>query len=255
MVTGASRGIGAEVARKLAARGADVVAVSRDARALDELCREIGGESRSVDLSRSDELLGAIADIQRDGPVDLLVNNAGIDLPGRFADAEPAELERLVSVDLLAPMLLTNALVPGWIERGRGHVVNVSSLAAAMPWPGLVAYCGAKAGLSQFSEALRLELRATPIGITLVELGAVDTELLAGNRAHGPTGRSWERAERLGLSVEIDAATAADAIVDAVAANRAHVRLPRRTGLAPAIVGIPRAVARGMLVGVDFDSD
>lgn len=185
LVTGASSGIGAALAEALAARGATVGLAARRAHRIDEVlerCRAHAPDSRrwTVDLLEP-EAPEALARMAADelGPVDVLVNAAGIP-KRRRADALTAEeVEQVVRVNLLAAVRLTLAVLPGMRERGWGHVVNVSSVAARLAPPGESVYAASKAGLTAFSESVAAELWASPVHVHLVNPGVIDTELFS----------------------------------------------------------------------------
>lgn len=206
LVTGASSGIGRATAAALAARGARVTALGRDAERLAAV-----GERQIVhDLAGPppDEL----------GPLDVLVNNAGIGWAGPTAGTP--DVERLVAVNLIAPILLTRALLPGMLERGRGHVVNVASIAGFVGPREEAVYAATKGGLIAFSESLRYELRGTAVGVTLVVPGVVATEFF--ERRGRPYGRRWPR--------PIAAERVAEAIADAIERGRDEVFVPAWMG-------------------------
>ncbi|MDQ1532499.1 MAG: uncharacterized protein QOF28_260 [Actinomycetota bacterium] len=251
LVTGASRGIGECTARAFADAGARVALVARSEEPLAKLAAELGGDAYPIDLADSDAVAGLFDRIEADGPVDVVVNNAGIDLTGRFVDADPAGIERLYRVNLLAPTELCRQALARMIPRRRGHIVNVSSLAGVSAVPGLAAYSASKAGLSHLTGALRAETKGTGIGTTLVELGPVPTDMLAGVHEYGPTERSFARGRQIGVIVDVDPDVVASAIVDAVRRDRRHVRLPRRSSLLMMLGEAPRRLTEIILTGVD----
>lgn len=205
LVTGASSGIGRATAAALAARGARVIALGRDPARLEGV-----GERQVVwDLAEP----GAVA--EEIGPVDVLVNNAGAGWAGPFA--ETPDVERLVAVNLVAPILLARALLPGMLERGRGHVVNVASIAGFVGPREEAVYAATKGGLIAFTESLRYELRGSGIGVTLVAPGVVATPFF--ERRGRTYARRWPRpisAERVG-----------EAIARAIEDERDEVFVPR----------------------------
>ena len=178
------------------------------------------------------------------GPIDILVNNAGVAWPRHFADYAPSDLSKLFGINLLAPVGLTRAVLPGMLERGRGHIVNISSVAGVSTSPGLVAYCASKAGLSHFSEALRLDLLGTPVGITLVELDNVRPSRMmdeaSSSQGYAPTRILLEHLEKYRFSVKVPRENVAKAIMKAIQLNRRHVRLPRRAIPMLMLAGLPR---------------
>jgi short-subunit dehydrogenase len=250
VVTGASRGIGAAVAADLAGRGARVVLVARSAEALDKVAAELGGEAFPADLADSSAIEALVRSIEADGPIDVLVNNAGVDLTGDLVNLADAEIAQLLAVNLSAPMLLCRAVIPGMQRRGHGHIVNVSSLAGTNAIRGLAPYSATKAGLSHFTAALRADLKQTNVTTTLAEIGPVGSTMLDSLRAHEPTRRALARLERLHLSVDLDQAVVVDALVGAIEREKRHVRLPKRAALFPMIVETPRRLTEILLAGV-----
>ena len=251
VVTGASRGIGEALARRFADAGADLALVARSAHALEKLAANLGGKAYPADLANRNERDGLIARIEADGPVDVLVNNAGVDHTGPFLSVGADQIDGLLDVNLHAPIQLSRQVLRGMVERGRGHIVNISSLAATMTGPGLVLYAASKAGLSHFTAGLREEYRGIAIGTTLVEVGMVPTDMAGNVRDYGPTARCVARYEKLGLLVDVDTDDLANAIVSAVRRDRRHVRRPRRALPYPLLVEAPRRLNEVLLTGVD----
>lgn len=251
LVTGASRGIGEALARHFAAAGGRVALVARSPGPLEELAAELSGAAFPADLADPEQVCGLIARVEaRGGPVDILVNNAGVGTTGDFARTPAEELEQLYRVNLLAPVLLCRQVLPGMLERGGGHVVNVSSVAALGVFPGSACYCSSKAGLSHFTAGLRADLRSRPVGTTLVELGPVDTDLLERACSYLPIQRSYRRFYQLQLFVNTDRDEVARQVVTAVQQGRRHVRLPRRTLALALLTEAPRRTVEWLLAGV-----
>ena len=172
LVTGATSGIGRAMARTLHAAGYRVVALGRNAKALAELAAE-GIEILALDLAD----LRALSALQG-RPIDVLVNNAGImPKPGPFAEMSAVEIDQTLAVNLASVLHLTQAVVPGMIARGAGHVVFTGSTAAHAPGANFAAYAASKAGIAAFATALRAEI--SPHGIRVTELvpGRVETGL------------------------------------------------------------------------------
>jgi short-subunit dehydrogenase len=184
LVTGASSGLGEQFALQLAPRVGQLVLVARRESRLQELAARIrtdfphvGVSVFAVDLTvpeERDRLVAALAD--HGLAPDLLVNNAGMGDFGEFATAGWSKLESTVRLNVEALTHLTHALVPAMIRRGKGAVVNVSSLASLLPIPDLAVYAATKAYVTSFSEALRLELRDHGIPVLAVCPGPVHTE-------------------------------------------------------------------------------
>ena len=201
LVTGASAGIGAEIARELARRGHALILVARRKDRLDELAAEltaehaVRAETLGCDLSKPvsrRRLPARVASLGLD--VDVLVNNAGFATGGPFhlSDAE-RELEQ-VRVLVEAPVALCSAFIPGMVRRGSGGVLNVASTAGMQPLPYSAGYSAAKAYLLTFSEALHHELRGSGVTVTALAPGPVSTEFweLAGWEVG--SGQSFENA-------------------------------------------------------------
>jgi short-subunit dehydrogenase len=180
VVTGASTGIGEGLARAWAKEGAALTLVSRRRGALDALAAELGTRTHVVaaDLASPEDATRWIAGAEDAlGPVDVLVNNAGVQIVGPTEEVSPAQAEGLLRLDLLTPMALVGAVAPGMLARKAGCVVNVSSMAALAPTPGMAHYNAAKAGLAAYSESLRGEWRKTGVHVVTVYPGPVKTQL------------------------------------------------------------------------------
>jgi short-subunit dehydrogenase len=254
MVTGASRGIGRALAEGFAAAGARLALVARSEGPLRELAERLGGTAHAADLTDPIATVSLARRIEDEaGPVDVLVNNAGISHIGYFLHQSAEQIEQIYQVNLLAPVRLCRELLPRMIERGRGHVVNVSSLAAVISTPGLVHYGSSKAGLSHYTAGLRQELRGLPIGVTLVELGSVPTELDDQTRDWEPMRSFLERQSRGKQPREdrVPLETVVGAVVDAVQRDEPHVRLPRTLAPLAMLAESPRRISRWLFRSVD----
>jgi short-subunit dehydrogenase len=183
LVTGASSGIGAELAKALAARKVTVGLVARRKDRLEQVleeCKAAAPESRiwAADLGDLD-LAERVAIEAWDafGHVDVLVNNAGIPKRRHVTELSYDEVEEVMRVNFLSPMKMSLALLPRMLERGKGSIVNVSSVAGRLGNPREAAYCASKFALCGWSEAMNVDLWDTPIEIRLVNPGAIDTEI------------------------------------------------------------------------------
>jgi short-subunit dehydrogenase len=177
LVTGASSGIGEHFARKLAGRGYDLILVARREDRLKGLADQLPTTSHTIacDLgSEASSLPGKVGDLGVD--VDLLVNNAGFGLRGRFADLPADRQAEMVRVNCEAVVILTRAFVPGMIQRARGGVITVASTAGLQPLPYEATYGATKAFATNFTEALHAELRGTGVKVLAVNPGPVPTE-------------------------------------------------------------------------------
>jgi short-subunit dehydrogenase len=193
VVTGASSGIGAELARELARRGHGVTLVARRAEKLQELADELSSAHgieaavESADLQERDAR-DALADRLLEREVVGLVNNAGYGDTGPFVKADLDWLQGMVQLNCQALLHLTGRLVPQMVERGDGAVLNLASLAACQPIPNMATYAATKAFVLSFSEALHTELARKGVSVTAVQPGPVKTEFweLAGDRGSNP---------------------------------------------------------------------
>ena len=177
LITGASAGIGDQFARQLAARGYDLILVARRKDRLEQLAGQLPGTTHVIDLdlgSDAAELPDKVAKL--DVEVDLLVNNAGFGLRGRFAELSPERQAEMVRVNCEAVVVLTAAFVPGMIERRGGGVITVASTAGAQPLPYEATYGATKAFATNLTEALHAELRGSGVKALAVNPGPVPTE-------------------------------------------------------------------------------
>src|ERR1700722_16557801 len=160
LITGASRGIGESLARAFTTAGARVALVARSRDSLEPLATALDGTVHPTDLSDPTQVAVLIQRVEDEaGPVDVLINNAGIESTASFADAPDDELRRVTQVNYLAPAELCRQAIPRMLRRGGGHIVNVSSLAGLSVFPGLTTYSASKAALSHFTAGLRADLR------------------------------------------------------------------------------------------------
>ncbi|MFN2607303.1 MAG: SDR family NAD(P)-dependent oxidoreductase [Acidimicrobiales bacterium] len=216
MVTGASSGIGRAFAVALAAAGTDLVVVARRADRLEALAAKVRGEAavdggdgtggaRRPDIEVLVADLTDDADLRRvearladaDRPVDLLVNNAGFGTSGPFADSSPEVEDREILLNVLAPVRLCRAVLPGMLERGRGGIVNMSSVAGLQPLPHWATYGATKAYLTSFSEALHTEVRGGGVTVLALMPGFTRTEFHVSSSppGMGVPGPMWMTAE------------------------------------------------------------
>ena len=183
LVTGASAGIGAAVARDLAAAGATVGICARRSDRLAEVladCRRSSPESRmwTVDLADLESVTAFARQAEAElGGIDILINNAGIPKRRHVRDLTTAEVEAVMNINYLSPVRLTLALLPGMLDRGEGRIVNVSSIAARFGPPREAAYAASKAAITAFSESMRVDLAGSGITVHVVNPGVIDTDL------------------------------------------------------------------------------
>ncbi len=179
LVTGASGGIGREVARGLVEAGAWVGMVARLESTLTAVAQEIGGHAIAGDVSSAADvhrLTAYLAELLGDAP-DLLVNAAGAFALSPLAETDPTVFDEQIAVNLRGPFLLIRAFLPLMLERGSGHVISIGSVAGRVAMPENGAYSASKFGLRALHEVLALELRGTGVRATLVEPAATDTGL------------------------------------------------------------------------------
>jgi short-subunit dehydrogenase len=179
LVTGASHGIGPYIARSLAEAGYRLVLTGRSSSELDELVGELkakGTQAVAVpaDLTDGASVAALVEKAQLEfGAVDVLVNNAGGDPQREFDAMTWTENEAILNLNVVAPMRLTHALLPGMLARGRGHIVNISSIAGRVSFPYTEVYAAAKDGLIGFTRVLRSDYRARGVSASAVILGAI----------------------------------------------------------------------------------
>jgi short-subunit dehydrogenase len=181
VVTGASSGIGEEIAREFARRGYRLVLVARRADRLREIAAELGGLAHvlPVDLSDRDDRATLVDQVAALGLVaEVVINNAGLGTVGPVAESDRAAELNLVEVDVAAVVDLCCRFVPGMVKRGRGAVLNVASVGAFGPVPGQASYGAAKAFVLSYTQALREELRGTGVTVSALCPGPVYTGFL-----------------------------------------------------------------------------
>lgn len=219
MVTGASSGVGRALAVALAARGARVGATARRGELLDELARQVRAAGGTIatavaDVADRDALHAAMRSLEAvHGPTDLLIANAGISHPTGAAAMNVPGVEEVLRVNFFGVVYAVEAVLPGMLARGAGHVVGVSSLAAFKGLPGAAAYCASKAAVNNYLEGLRIELRRSGVAVTAVCPGFVNTPIVANN----PT-----------MPFLMEPAAAADRILNALPRRPGLYRFPRR---------------------------
>lgn len=181
LITGASRGIGAAIARALSASGVRVILVARTAHVIEEMARELGGGALSLpcDLTNSAAVAELAARVENElgGAPDILVNNAGVFDLAPLGGMSEALFVSTIQTNLIAPFILIRTFAAGMQARGSGHIVTIGSIADRSVMPGNGAYSPAKYGLRALHEVLRLELRGTGVRATLVSPGPVDTHV------------------------------------------------------------------------------
>jgi short-subunit dehydrogenase len=233
LVTGASHGIGAELAGELHRRGALVTVLGRDPARLAAVAGPIGAAPVRADLTDPADVDTVIARAEvGHGPVDVLVNNAGLALVAGTAHTERGQAQTLMAVNAIAPMELCRQVLPGMVARGLGQLVNVSSLAGVSAVPDMPLYGASKAALHHYTSVAQRDLRGSGVTVTLVTLGEVAGTAMMEQARQSPTiGAVSRRLSRL-MPVLTPPVVAA-ALADAIERGAPVVTIPRR--LAPVI--------------------
>ena len=252
VITGASQGIGAKLAEQFSAEGANVFLIARSADKLAELAKDLDGAWIEADLSEESGVDGLVDRcIEELGHIDVWVNNAGVETDDALARLSRDKIRIVARLNFEAPLMLTRDVLPHMIERGSGHIVQMSSVAGVIPFPGLTAYAGTKAGLTNFTESLRLELAGCGIGLTIVAPGPVDTAMWArveGDDAYPAP--ALRRFRRLLFLPKLKPEKIASATVSAVVKGKRHVRMPARFGAYHMLNNAPRRMVALALTGV-----
>ena len=228
LITGASSGIGEATAKAIAQKAGRVVLVARTASNLEKVAQEIieaGGKAEffAIDLSQP-EAVSELAHkvIGEIGVPDILVNNAGAGRWTTIEKTEAAELEQMMALPYFAAFNLTRELLSHMRERGSGHIVNVTSVAARLIWPGAAGYAAARAAMVTFSKALETETRGSGINVTLAMFGKVSSPFWR----HNPG--SEDNLPKVNAYLPtLSTQEVADAIVSAVERNAGSIVLPR----------------------------
>lgn len=217
LITGGGRGIGLATARALHARGATVVLGDVDQGTVEAAAAGLGSRALATHLDVTDpasfDRFVAFAEDQA-GPVDVLVNNAGIMPLGAFADETAETARRVIEVNVLGVMNGMKRVLPGMLERGRGQIVNVASVAGKAPAPGGASYCASKAAIVSLTETARVEYAGRGLDFTCVMPSFTSTELIAGTKGTK-------------FVATVTPEKVADAITGAVLRPRKDVYVPR----------------------------
>jgi short-subunit dehydrogenase len=224
VVTGASSGIGEALAREYAGTGARVTMVARRVAKLDAMVAELGDRVRAQPADLSDPAQATswlAASIDAFGAIDVLINNAGVQIVARTVEVDVAQMRALFETDLLTPLALVQTVLPEMLRRKQGAIVNIASVAALAPTPGMTHYSAAKAGLAAASECMRAELRRSGVDVLTVYPGPVDTPMARAAYQAVPTTMAVR------MMPEGTPAVLARRIREAVEARRARVIYPR----------------------------
>jgi len=221
LVTGASSGMGAAIVRRLRKEGIAVHALARSREGLLALAEETGCVAHVLDVTD----LAGVTQLTRQVAFDILVNNAGVDRPRRFLQAQPDDIDLLLDVNLRAVLHLCRLVVPGMVERDRGHVINITSIAAAYNFNGNSTYHATKAAVSMLSRQLRIDAFGKHVRVTEICPGRVATDIFA--HVHGDSKETRERfIEGFELPKAEDIAEAiAFAIAAPLAVNIGHMEI------------------------------
>jgi short-subunit dehydrogenase len=245
IVTGAGKGIGRAIAAALAARGARVGLIARSGGELEALAAELGDRASAhpADVGDREAISNAVSSfVESAGGLELVVANAGIARYAPFSEQDPAEADAMVRTNVIGTINTVRAGLDQMLDRGRGHIVVISSAAALRAWPWGAVYGATKAANKGLAEALRHELSGTGVSVTTVFPGEVTTDI------HSEATRlpDWRQSDQ-----EIPAADVAAATLAAVESDRREVHIPRQVrllalnDLAPGLVDRLLAATRG----------
>jgi len=241
LVTGASGGLGQAIARGLSARGAQLVLTARRIDVLDSLATETGGRAIACDLGDRAAVERLVSDA---GPIDVLVANAGLSLSRKIQNTSVEEIDRLLDVNLRAPMVLARMLIDGMSERGGGQIVFVSSLNGKAGTVGTSVYAATKFGLRGYAQGMRADLRSRGIGVSTIFPGFIrDAGMFHESGAKLPPYVGTKRPEDV-----------ANAVISAIERDRSEVDvapLPMRIGTTIASLAPETAATVQRKLGAD----
>lgn len=234
LITGGAGGIGLQMARRIAQKGAETLTLwDISAEALEEAHRELSSHQAEintsvVDIAEADQIYsGAESLIEKAGPVDILINNAGIIVGKAFENQNRDEIEQTIRINLLGAMHVCRALLPEMRKLRSGHIVNIASAAGLMPNPKMSVYAGSKWGMIGWSESLRVELdqQTADIAVTTVEPSYINTGMFEG--VTPPL-----------LTPLLEPEDIADRIIQAIEKDKTHLRAPFMVKFIPLLKGI-----------------
>jgi short-subunit dehydrogenase len=222
LITGANGGIGQALARELAGRGGELLLSARRGELLEELAGQLGARTLQADLADAAQVARLA---QEAGEVDILVANAALPAAGRLESFTLEEVDRALDVNLRSPIALSHALLAGMLERGRGHLLYVSSIAGKTTVPGNPLYHASKYGLRGFASALRQDLHGSGVGVSCIFPGFIrGAGMFADSGAKLPPGTGTRSPQDVAL-----------AVAEAIERDRGEVdvaALPQRAGAA-----------------------
>jgi NAD(P)-dependent dehydrogenase (short-subunit alcohol dehydrogenase family) len=242
-ITGAARGLGAETARRVAARGASVALVGLEPEELERVAAQCGTNAAWFECDVTDrEALAAAVEgaVERFGGIDVCMANAGIAPIGTVRSTDPDAFERTIEINLLGVWRTVRACLPHVIER-QGYVLVIASLAAAMHAPGMAAYAASKAGAEAFGNSLRQEVKHLGVDVGVGYFSFIDTDMVRGADAHPAVGQMRAQMTRGPFGKTYPLSDAGQAIADGIEQRRRWVVAPPwarallvlRTALAP----------------------
>jgi short-subunit dehydrogenase len=258
LVTGGSQGIGVDIAREFSRRGAEVSVLGRNLERLASVAKELNGNAIQLDLGDDDAVLDAIETVEgHHGGIDILINNAGLALVRSAAAYQPGDAKRIMAVNAVAPMELIRQVLPRMIARGRGHIVNISSLAGVSAVPDMSIYGASKAALHHYTAVVQRELAhsGAPIHMTLVTLGEVaGTQMMEDSRQSTVIAAVSERLAKTKAMPELSQSVVADGVADAVERNAKYVTIPKRISSMIALRNLPSRVQDLALIGLKSEA-
>lgn len=235
IITGGSEGVGAATARLFAEAGANLMLVARNKKNLEVFAEALRDKTKveifAMDVSDADACVDVYKKAKFEfGSVDILVNNAGFHARGNVDNVEPADLAKMVDVNLRAPILLSRLALPYLRESGEGAIINIGSLAGRVVYPGAATYAATKAGLRSFSLSLADELRGTGIKVGLVSPGPISTAFIMDD---------MDKVSDITFSQPMSSATdVAQSVLDLCGNNIIEESIPRRSGILTAVFGL-----------------
>jgi short-subunit dehydrogenase len=254
LVTGGSQGIGVDIAAEFSRRGARVTVLGRDVSRLGAVAERIGGAYLQLDLADGAAVVDVVSKVEAlSGPIDVLINNAGVAITCEAADYRAGDAQRVMMINTVAPMELTRQVLPGMTERRRGHIVNISSWAGVAAVPHLAVYGASKAALHHYTAVVQRELavKRLPVGMTLVTLGEVaGTKMMEDVRNSPVIAAVSERLAHSRALPNISPADVASAIAHAVERNSRYVSVPRRISPIIHLRDVPSRLQDLLLRGV-----